>query len=834
MDEIKRLSLESMITLSIDEIINLYRQGYRLDNVDTTGSEIRSEINVLTYETQCSGSPELTFNNTSVLQGTFGAVRQGRVWAQRFYGNFRCLDTVEFNMKRIANVPFYIEIRKDDGVGEGKPLGVPLVDDSGLISRTSSIPYTDIPTSPGWVFPYVATILPTDTYYWICFVPADFYDSPIYRDIAHDRFWLQDGTNIADKRSAVFENGSWANSSTFAFALYKLTTFTTPSNAQVFNMCWGTGLGAHCSIPPEAPVITVGTNFTIKADIANSGSTGPVRAVFKIDGSAISDQNIASLATYPGGGFWSPTTTYTMPNRNVTLTADGYGWDGASWILTNSYPPVTISMSAPVCTGISVDASKIIANIGETITLTAYGVTPTTQAFTVNFLDRSNNVLGQCTTSNGICSSQWDTTGFAPGQYYVKAVVIGECYSTELAIGLSLPIRQWNVDIMVLDDVTSSPIQGASVIIGVRTLQTDASGHVLFTGVDEGTISIGITKTTYNDFNTIESLLNNITRIYRMIPVSQNPGSLRFMTSPPGISGAEVHFIGDVPTLKGTTDANGIFLIDNLAAGRVVNYEVRKTTYNTTTGTVTVVGNIRTDVLVTMTPVSTTGSVCIHSNPSGASIKIDITPQTDKSTALSGGGCVAANTIDNLTAGNHSYELTLAAYQNKTGTFSITVGQTLDYDAGALTPLPTLGTLNISSSPSGARIYIKTGEVYQDTGYATGTTNTPTVITTLTAGTYEYKLVLAMYVDYINTFVMTAGQTTIVDVTLAAMDICAWIISRGGWTNLAIFDIMTLVSAYLQQTNLGFPVTVAYIMGTVAYYLNNLPSGNSSAGCSFT
>lgn len=44
---------------------------------------------------------------------------------------------------------------------------------------------------------------------------------------------------------------------------------------------------------------------------------------------------------------------------------------------------------------------------------------------------------------------------------------------------------------------------------------------------------------------------------------------------------------------------------------------------------------------------------------------------------------------------------------------------------------------------------------------------------------------------------------------------------------------MTLVSAYLGQTNLGFTITVTHIIGAVAYYLNNPSSGNSLTGCSF-
>lgn len=69
-------------------------------------------------------------------------------------------------------------------------------------------------------------------------------------------------------------------------------------------------------------------------------------------------------------------------------------------------------------------------------------------------------------------------------------------------------------------------------------------------------------------------------------------------------------------------------------------------------------------------------------------------------------------------------------------------------------------------------------------------------------------------------------------------DICSWITSLGGWKAIAAYDIMTLVSAYSGQVNLGFTVTAAHIMGAVSYYSNKVggtpASGNSLTGCNFT
>jgi hypothetical protein len=61
---------------------------------------------------------------------------------------------------------------------------------------------------------------------------------------------------------------------------------------------------------PDAP--KAGDSITITAEIANTGPNGKVRAVFKVGGTQISDQN-STLNTYPGGGLWKPTAPYTLP-----------------------------------------------------------------------------------------------------------------------------------------------------------------------------------------------------------------------------------------------------------------------------------------------------------------------------------------------------------------------------------------------------------------------------------------------------------------------------------------------------------------------------------------
>ncbi len=771
----------------------------------------------------CGGNPITDIYRPLSQQGGL-IVYRGSAAACKFTPTSRCLDSIIFYGSRSYTPAhnLHFEIRENDSA-TNMPKGAPGTSTGRIKDVTDSFPtsFFDYPVT------FSAELPAANVPYWIVIYSDDYYCDAAYM-VGNERFEMSQTFNISGSNRAYYSPSaqcSWylsGSNDSWAIETFK-TTYTAPSSAQVYNVCWGPGLGSTCLVPPERPVIATGTVFTIKADMANNGATGKIRAVFNANGVDISDQNTPSLATFTGTQFWSPTVSYTMPSTDVTLTMYGYGWDGSVWVLTDTKVS-TISKSAPTCTGISIDASTLSANVGDIITLTAYGITPTTQPFTVTFTDATNTVLGICTSSNGMCSINWNTTGKVAGYYVVKAAVTGQCTSTTLTIGLSPPRRQWNVDITVRDSVTTNFIQGANVTIGVRTLQTDANGHVLFTGVDEGSIDINIVKTGYNNITDPQYLYNNITLTYQMVPISQNPGSLRFVTSPPGIQGAEVHFVGDIPTLKGSTDAGGIFSIGGLTAGRVVNYQVVKTGYNTATGSATVVGNTTTDVLVTMTPTSTTGSACIHSNPSGASVKIDNITQSGKTTALSGGGCTADNIIGGLTAGSHNYELSLLGYQNKTGTFDVTIGQTLDYDAGVLTPLSNLGTLSISSSPDGARIYIMMGGIYQDTHYVTGTSSNPAIITTLTAGTYSYKLILSGYDDYVNTFVITTGQTTTVNVTLTPSTPTTGILSISSQPEGAHIYIMPTGGSWQDTSHVtgpqGYPTLITGLVpGNYSYKL---------------
>lgn len=529
--------------------------------------------------------------------------------------------------------------------------------------------------------------------------------------------------------------GGLTNGKAYSVKVYAISHNGYPSSAATGS---GTPVGATnptvYNIPtiPDSPA--AGASFTIKAQIANTGPDGKVRAVFKVGGTQISDQN-STLNTYPGGGLWEPTAPYTMPNATITITVEAYGWDGTKWVLTDT-KSITRTPSAVPCTGVTLTPFTASIKAGEKVTFTA-AVTPSTTAFDVQFKDRAGTVLGTCKTSGGSCTFVWDSAGKAIGTYYVKASVAqGNCYSTESTIQVSPAINQWYVNIYVRDSSTNQPVQGASVLVGTQTKQTDAAGYVQFR-VDEGQIYITVSKTGYGTFSTTELVFSDKTFNYVLVPVGAAKGSIQFVSVPVD---AEI-FVDGADQGKKTP-----YTITDIPVGKHT-FTLKLAGYNDAAGEVEVIGGSVIQVYVVLSPATpATGSLYAASMPLGAEIFIDGTDQNVDTPAM----------VTNLTAGSHTVKLTKTGYQDWTGTVNIVAGTT-QYINPTLPPLTTTGSLEITSTPKGARVYLDNIDQQKVT---------PAAILNLTAGSHPYKLVLSGYKDAAGTVTIEAGKTAVITVTL--------------------------------------------------------------------
>jgi len=146
-----------------------------------------------------------------------------------------------------------------------------------------------------------------------------------------------------------------------------------------------------------------------------------------------------------------------------------------------------------------------------------------------------------------------------------------------------------------------------------------------------------------------------------------------------------------------------------------------------------------------------TGSLSISSIPKGAGLYVDGIYYGETNQIVGG-----------LAVGTHTVNLKLAGYQSFTNTYGVNSGQTT-YASVTLVPVqnPSTGDLIVTSSPSGAAVYLNGN--YQGVTTSIGG---PLDITDLTAATYTVVLKKSGYQDYTTTVKIVAGQTAQVAATL--------------------------------------------------------------------
>lgn len=539
----------------------------------------------------------------------------------------------------------------------------------------------------------------------------------------------------------------------------KVVKAVLPPKPGIFSYCYGKTVSTNCGMSPSLPTVSSGDVISIKADIVNYGSPGMVNVIFKIGGIAVFTETNQSLATATGGAgtiYWSPVYTgYTVPNSSVTITIETYGWDisKSAWVLGQS-KQLTITPSVPSCLSIDLVPFSASINAGEKVDL-AVLTTPGNVQFPATFKNRAGLIIGACKTSGtgtvtggSTCGFTWDSNssyGGTSGTFYVKAYS-GNCTSAETSIIVSQPIRQWNFGITVVDSVTGLVVQGATVLVATagkasQSKVTDVTGLVSFR-MDEGTISVAISKDKYNTFNTVEYLFSDIVRSYQLVAIPSTPttGDIQFVSVP---SSSDIFVDGKSLGIKTPMK------VTDVPAGSH-KWTLKLMGYNDSNGDVVVPSGGSASVYVTLTEVTPTmGSLNITSHPvMDAEVWID-----GKNTGLLTSGLTV---ITDIPPGTHSYVVILGGYKDATGKFNVIAGQTTTLDVEMI-PIATIGTLEMTSEPSGARIWIDDKDTQRVT---------PATIVNLTEGDHKYKAILSGYKEISGIVSIIPGGTKIVHLIL--------------------------------------------------------------------
>ncbi len=149
-------------------------------------------------------------------------------------------------------------------------------------------------------------------------------------------------------------------------------------------------------------------------------------------------------------------------------------------------------------------------------------------------------------------------------------------------------------------------------------------------------------------------------------------------------------------------------------------------------------------ITATLKPSAQTGNIQVSSSPSGATVTLD-----------RGQSAITPFTFTYVPAGSHEVSINYPNYQTFYTTVSVYAGQTA-YVTANLNPVTTTGILDISSSPSGAAVYVD-GNYHGVTSTAVGN---------LYPGQHSVKLTKAGYQDWTGTASIASGATTYLSPTL--------------------------------------------------------------------
>ncbi|MGB9857020.1 MAG: PEGA domain-containing protein [Dictyoglomaceae bacterium] len=244
----------------------------------------------------------------------------------------------------------------------------------------------------------------------------------------------------------------------------------------------------------------------------------------------------------------------------------------------------------------------------------------------------------------------------------------------------------------------------------------------------EGSYRILLKMEGYKDYETVIIVEPNREKTYNFT-LSPKYGDLRIESMP---SGAYIYIDG---VLKGKTPIT----IKNLLAK---TYEVKITYpgYQDKIERVEVQEDRETRIKISLLP--TTGSLNINSIPQGAEVYLNgiykgITPIY----------------ISELSPGRYQVQLRKNGYKDFVSFVDVMSGITSSYNFALL---PLLGTINIFSIPSNAEVYVD--------GKYRG--RTPLSITDVPSGTYNVRISLSGYEDYVESIYLAPGDVKQISVSL--------------------------------------------------------------------
>ncbi|BBL68501.1 PEGA domain-containing protein [Methanoculleus chikugoensis] len=212
------------------------------------------------------------------------------------------------------------------------------------------------------------------------------------------------------------------------------------------------------------------------------------------------------------------------------------------------------------------------------------------------------------------------------------------------------------------------------------------------------------------------------------------------------VDGANVYFDGQY---QGTTYGGSLDVPVYTTGAPYSSYRVEKSGYNSYSGSLPSgpAAGQTVDVYATLQPVETTGSIHVTSSPSGAAIYLNGNYRG-----------TAPLTIQSLSPGTYSLEAERSGYNSDHATVTVRSGQQSNIQF-TLTPIEQYGSIKVTSSPSGAYVYMD--GVYKG--------RTPLTLTSVSAKKHNIELDHSGYYDWRSTVTVSPGVTSYVNAYLTTI-----------------------------------------------------------------
>jgi len=333
--------------------------------------------------------------------------------------------------------------------------------------------------------------------------------------------------------------------------------------------------------------------------------------------------------------------------------------------------------------------------------------------------------------------------GFEPWSKYVNAPTAGQ----HVAV---------NAVLVAIPTPTPTPAPGSQK--GYYKVSSDPTGgSVLFDGTNYGitpvTITVSTTGTPDHTITVSKSGYQTWTQFYSGNPSADQTISV-FATLNPVVQTGNI-YVNSNPAGASAILDNGYDQLTTPGTFNAVstgwhNVQVSKSGYQLYSTSIEVKPGATSNVYATLVQNKQYGSLSVTSYPVGASLYVD--------TIYEG---LTNQVVGNLAVGPHTVTLKKSGYKDYTQTSTVNNAQTTSLSV-TLSPLasPTTGDLDVSSTPSGASVYLN--GAYQGETRSSG----PLYITGLSPGAYSTVLKKSGYNDYSTTANIVAGTTAKVSAVL--------------------------------------------------------------------